>query len=105
MDKEKETKTDVDRFKDVFKYYKRRQPPPDLSQAIDIDSLSEVRPSVSLSDRHLPDKLINLSFPSLLPPSSTGHSVASSHSVRGGPVGSTGVRTHAPTHLGHPLPR
>ncbi|XP_050726209.1 nucleic acid dioxygenase ALKBH1-like [Eriocheir sinensis] len=55
MDKEKETKTEVDRFKDVFKYYKRRQPPPDLSQAIDVDSLSEVTvlpaPTVSEEDQ------------------------------------------------------
>lgn len=27
-----------DKFKDIFKYYKRRKPPPDLTQAIDVDS-------------------------------------------------------------------
>lgn len=37
--------------------------------------------------------------------SSTGHSVAASHSISGGPADRTGVRTSAPTHLDRPLPR
>lgn len=28
-----------DNFKEAFKYYKRKQPPPDLSQVLDVDSL------------------------------------------------------------------
>lgn len=38
--KQEEEEDKEDKFKGVFKYYKRRQPPPDLSHAVDVDSSS-----------------------------------------------------------------
>ncbi|KAK3881829.1 hypothetical protein Pcinc_013761 [Petrolisthes cinctipes] len=38
-----------DNFKEVFKYYKRKQPPPDLDEVLEVDSLMESRSSIQYS--------------------------------------------------------